>query len=192
MTNTNAIDLQRTSPCYDRSTIDGVHSLYELELIGKLNIRGNPNDPAFMNGLEKTLGVTLPTSSNSLHRNGPTTLFWLGPDEWLLHCELDQTATLEQRIRQGLEGLHFSVTEVTDYYTVLRLSGPQSEALLRRGTPLDLHTSIFSPDSMAQTRFGHASVSLLRLSDGVSWEIQVRWTYAQYVWDYLVSAMDSL
>jgi len=192
MTSTSAIDLKRTSPCYDRSAIDGVHSLNELELKGKLNIRGNPNDPAFVRSLEEALEVTLPATSNSLHRNDSTKLFWLGPDEWLLHCELDQTAKLEQQIRQSLEGLHFAVTEVTDYYTVLRLSGPQSEALLRRGTPLDLHTSVFSPDSMAQTRFGHASVLLFRLSDGVSWDIQVRWTYAQYVWDYLVSAMDSL
>ena len=192
MSNASAIDLSRTSPCYDRSAIEGAHSLHEAELKGKLNIRGNASDPEFVYGIKEALEMDLPVSSNSLQHHETRTLFWLGPNEWLLHCELDQVTQTEQRIRQSLERLHFAVTEVTDYYTVLRLSGPQAEALLRRGTPLDLHPSVFGPDSIAQTRFGHASVVLHRLDDGETWDIQVRWTYAQYVWDYLVSAMSCL
>ena len=192
MRDINAAGRLRTSPCYDRSAIDGVHSLCEMDLKGKLNIRGNANETLFVHGVREALDMDLPISPNSLQQRESKTLFWLGPDEWLLHCDLEQTPQLEQRLRQSLADVHFAVTEVSDYYTVLRLSGPKSEGLLRRGSPLDLHLNVFGQNTIAQTRFGHATVLLHRLDGGDAWDIQVRWTYAQYVWDYLISAMDCL
>ncbi|MGI9318869.1 MAG: sarcosine oxidase subunit gamma [bacterium] len=192
MTTTHTKALPRTSPCYDRAAVEGTHSLRQLNLKGKLNIRGNPGDPGFVSGIRLALDMDLPVSANTLNQHESMSLFWLGPDEWLLHCDLEQTTQLESRIRQSLKVSHFAVTEVSDYYTVLRLSGPDAEALLRRGTPLDLHIDAFGCDQIAQTRFGHATVLLHRLGDAESWDIQVRWTYAQYVWDYLVSAMEGL
>jgi len=116
----------------------------------------------------------------------------MGPNEWLLQCDLDQVSTISEKIRQQLGTLHHAVTDVSDYYTILQLSGPQSEALINRGCPQDLHPSVFPAGSITQTRFGHASILLDRQADSATWQIQVRWTYAEYVWDYLVSAMEAL
>lgn len=192
MTNTTTKDLPRTSPCYARSAIEGTNSLREMDLNGKLNIRGDASEAKFVDAISQVLEMDLPISANSVNEHESQRLYCLGPDEWLLHCNLKNTDSLAQNLREKLAGVHCAVTEVSDYYTVLRLSGPDAEGLLRRGTPLDLHHSVFKHDHMTQTRFGHASILLHRLAEDEAWDIQVRWTYAEYLWDYLVSAMRSL
>ncbi len=181
-----------TSACYDRKPIAGINSLRQLELCGKLNIRGNADDSNFLNGVKQALELNLPVNANTQNALNAKCLYWLGPDEWLLHCDLDETSKLEDAMHTQLTGLHHAVTEVSDYYTVLRLQGPDAETLLRKACPLDLHHSVFLSGCIAQTRFGHASILLHKLEDGESWDIQVRWTYAEYVWDYLISAMNTL
>jgi len=75
--------------------------------------------------------------------------------------------------------------EVSDYYTVIRLSGEKVRPVLASGTPLDLHRSVFSKGRCAQTRFGTASVLLSVHDDIPLIDLQVRWSFAEYVWKYL-------
>jgi len=189
--NTVMEHFETTSPCYAKRAVENKNSLREASLCGKLNIRGDVNNVRFSEGVETATGLSLPTEANTLQQNASNRLFWLGPDEWLLHCELDQINEITAAIESQLQGFHSAVTEVSDYYTVLKLDGPDVEALLRKGCPLDLHTNVFKVGDIAQTRFGHASILLFRQADE-AWEIQVRWTYAEYLWDYLVSAMATL
>ena len=185
------LNITATSPLYARDPIEGANSLRQLDLCGKLNIRGNADDPNLINGLKSVLDLTLPTV-HSFSSGNSTKLYWLGPDEWLLHCDVDKTGEIEQRLRGEIANSHFAITEVSDYYTVIRLQGPDAAALLRRACPLDLHPDKFKSGDFAQTRFGQASILLHRQDDGECWDIQVRWTYAEYVWDYLVSSMKCL
>ncbi len=185
-------DTKITSPVYNRVRIDGPTRLSELPLCGKINLRGNPRNKQFLTATASVLGMVPPIQPNTRHMGSTTTLFWLGPDEWLCHCEISQTETLIADLRSGLDGLHCAVVEVSDYYTVLRLDGSHSAALLSRACPLDLHPSVFGKGACAQTRFGHASIFLHKISNAPSFEIQVRWSFAEYVWDYLVSGMRAL
>ncbi len=185
-------EIPLTSSCRAREKIEGTNSLREMGLKGKLNIRGDAGDPAFVAGVKAVLGLEPPVRANTYNEYQSFRLFWLGPDEWLLHCDLDATGSLEEGLAQSLSGTHHAVTEVSDYYTVLRLRGPDAAAILRRGCPLDLYHEAFPTGNIAQTRFGHASVLLHYHGDGETWDIQVRWSYAEYVWDYLASAMRSL
>jgi len=185
-------NLEITSPCYARRAIEDKNALREMPLCGKLNIRGDAGNEKFAAAMERATGVPLPLDANTSQQQQSSRLFWLGPDEWLLHCALDQVDDISRTLEVQLQGLHCAVTEISDYYTVLRLRGPDAGTLLRKGCPLDLHPSKFKPDDIAQSRFGHASILLHKLDDGESWDIQVRWTYAEYLWDYLVSAMTTL
>ncbi len=189
--NTQA-NIELTSACYDRKPVTGEHTLQELPLSGKINIRGDSANAEIFSALEKAISITPPVIPNTKVSNDNVTVYWMGPDEWLLVCDIDQVSTISEKIRQHLGTLHHAVTDVSDYYTVLQLSGPQSEALINRGCPQDLHPSVFPAGSITQTRFGHASILLDRQADETTWHIQVRWTYAEYLWDYLVSAMDAL
>ena len=181
-----------TSPAYDRATIEGTNSLQELPWSGKINLRGDPGNSRFLRKAGAVLELELPLAANTLTTSGERTAYWLGPDEWQFTCPIDELARLQQELEQALDGIHCAVTDVSDYYTVLELDGPDAAAQLARGCPLDLHPSAFATGRCAQTRMGHASVMLHKTSDTPTFRVQVRWSYTEYVWDYLVSALSGL
>lgn len=176
-----------TSPLYDRTPISRINNLEERALCGKIIVRGS-GQAAWVKKIEPILPVELPLTVNTHHANADQEIYCLGPTEWLIHCPLPATAPL-------LTALHTAAQvaiEVSDYYTVLRLDGINTATLLARACPLDLHTGVFKTGDCAQTRFGHASILLHRISETPCFDIQVRWSYAEYVWDYLATAMPKL
>jgi len=181
-----------TSPAGHRTPVDGDTCLRELPWCGKINLRGDPGDSRFVSAAADALGVALPLEVNTSAPGGRVTVFHLGPDEWLAHCELDGAAALLQQLRRRLAPLHHAATEVTDYYTVLELHGPDAAAALARGCPLDLHERVFKAGQCAQSRFGNAGILLYKPGPPPLFQIQVRWSFAEYLWDYLASVLDSL
>ncbi len=193
--------IRPTSPGGGRQPIEGREgrtSLRELPWCGKINLRGDPNDARFLNAAAETLGMPLPLEANTTsaggHGNGHgnDTIFWLGPDEWLLHCEIRRTETVMEQLARHLAPLHHAATEVSDYYTILELSGENAAAILARGCPLDLHERAFKATQCAQTRFGNAGVLLYKPNADSSFQIQVRWSFTEYVQDYLARVIDTL
>ncbi len=180
---------QATSPACNLEPVTGRNSLREQPWRGKVNLRGDPENRKFLATAESVLDIQLPLQSNTQHSSGDRTCYWTGPDEWLLHCRLDETGAITQALQEKLPDTHFAATEVTDYYTVLHLDGPDAIALLAKACPLDLHPAKFTVGDCAQTRFGHASILLHKTADTPAFDIQVRWSYTEYVRDYLVSAM---
>ncbi len=181
-----------TSPADTRISIEGNIGLSELAWCGKLNLRGDLNNPQFVERVESTLGMTLPNKAHSCTANDTSTLYWLGPDEWLLHCPIATTERVRANLKASLSGIHSTVVDVSDYYTVLRLDGADSSTLLAKACPLDLHPQVFVEGACTQTRFGHASILLHKISSTPTYDIQVRWSFTEYVWDYLVSGMRTL
>ena len=53
-----------------------------------------------------------------------------------------------------------AVTDQSDGYAVLSLTGPRAAALLEKGVSLDLHDRVFAPGSAAVTSFAHLGVML--------------------------------
>ena len=176
------------TPCGHRQPVDGANTLVELPLHGKINLRGNADDAAFTAGIEAALALRLPLEPNSLTRAPAGEVYWLGPDEWRLNCELQQVVERLAQLQQALRGVHSACVDVSDYYTTLRLQGEDAAALLARGSPLDLHERVFAADRVAQTRFGHAGI-LLHKRKPLCFDLQVRWSFAEYVWDYLLSGL---
>ncbi len=176
-----------TSPYGARPPMESpAAGLRELPWCGKINIRGDPANAKFMRATQD-LHLPLPLLANTTAHCEAGTIFWLGPDEWLLRCDLAATEPLLQRLAQRLASTHHAVTEVTDYYAVFELAGENAAAILARGCPLDLHARQFHPPQCAQTRFGHASI-LLHKPTATVFEIQTRWSFADYVWCYLTAA----
>ena len=181
--------LQTTSPACNLDPIAGRNNLREQPWRGKINLRGDPENRQFLANAESVLGIQLPLQPNTQHASADQTCYWTGPNEWLLHCRLSATGPIVKALKAKLRDTHFAVTEVTDYYTVLHLDGADSIALLSKACPLDLHPAKFTVGDCAQTRFGHASILLHKTGDTPAFDIQARWSYIEYVWNYLVSAM---
>ncbi len=187
----NPIAPKPTSPAHNRAPLEGKLTLRELPWCGKINLRGdpaNPDDARFPAAATAALGFAPPLQANTTAGDGDTVIFWLGPNEWLVHCALERCAPLRERLEQELAGLHHAATEVTDYYSVLELKGAQAAAALARGCPLDLHERAFKAGQCAQSRFGNAGVLLHKPGAAPAFRLQVRWSFTGYVWDYLARA----
>lgn len=191
-TGSDSQTVQPTSPAHDRTPLTDTTSLCELPWYGKINLRGDPNDPQFLSLIQQHAGIALPLKANTTASGEGVVAFNLGPDEWLLHCKIADTEKLIDKLQSNLSALHYAATEVTDYFTVLELSGEHAAAALARGCPLDLHEQSFQATQCAQTRFGNASVLLYKPDASPLFNIQVRWSFTEYVWDYLESAIQSL
>ena len=175
----------RYSPLADLPAAAGVE-MVELPFVGKVNLRGDASDPAFRTAAEAQIGAALPTEPNTWRSNGDVTVFWLGPDEWLIHCADGAQTGMVEKLQQALAGVHCAVTDVSDYYLVIRLAGDKARELLSKGTPLDVHQAEFRAGMCAQTRFGHASVLIGCMDDAPGFQIQVRWSFSEYLWQFLV------
>jgi sarcosine oxidase, subunit gamma len=175
----------KASPLSGLPAPAGGISLEERAFLGKVNLRGDAGDETFAAAVRGVLGCALPTEPNTVAESGGNTVFWLGPDEWLIHCPEDGQAELIGRLCKDLEGWHCAVVDVSDYYVVMRLCGEKTLEILSKGTPLDLHPRAFPAGSCAQTRFGHATILLHKVADDTV-DLQVRWSFAEYTWSYIV------
>jgi len=172
--------------------------LRELPWCGKLALRCDSSDAETLNAL-KLSGLSLPTQPNTFETYSGGRVIWMGPDEWLLHSDRDPAATvwtdLKSSLVENLKNSHTAQVDVSDYYTLLQLTGSNASAMLARSCPLDLYTVAGKENACAQTRVGNAAVLLLpipgqRTSDKpnseqmniAGWTVQVRWSYADYVW----------
>lgn len=185
MPDSRSFSPEKAGPLNDLPGPAGGITLEERAFLGKINLRGDSGDDAFAAAVQGVLDCGLPTEPNTVASSGEVTVFWLGPDEWQVHCAEDAQHGLVKRLRAALEGRHSAIVDVSDYYVVMRLSGPKTLEVLGKGTPLDLHPRAFPTGACAQTRFGHATVLLHKAADDIV-DLQVRWSFAEYVWSYIV------
>jgi sarcosine oxidase subunit gamma len=164
--------------------------LAEIPFRSMINLRGNPGDAAFIAAAQQVLGLALPTTPNTASTGAGLTAFWLGPDEWLIAGSPGREGALAKELREALAGQHFSVVDVTEARTVIAVSGRNAQDALQKGTPLDLHSSVFRTGSCAQTGLSKTNVILHRSTDEPRFEIYVTISFADYLWNWLERACD--
>jgi sarcosine oxidase, subunit gamma len=162
--------------------------LTERAFCGHLNLRGNPNDPAFIAGAERSLGLALPLQTNTVSANSAVTALCLGPDEWLLITPPSTEHEFAYGLRDTLRGLLFAVTNITDGQTIFRLSGSSAMHVLHKGCSLDLHPRTFRPGCCAQTLVAKAGVLIHYVDESPSFELVVRRSFAEYITLWLKDA----
>lgn len=101
--------------------------------------------------------LNAPLSVGNATALGPGRLIWTGLGQWLLEG-IDPPAGL---------GAHAALTDQSDGWTALRLTGPDAGRVLARLTPLDLARAVFPPGSAARSLLGHVPVILIAVPEGV-------------------------
>lgn len=182
--------VMKTSPLQGMESPARGVTMAEAPFVGKVNLRGDSGDATFANAVAGVLGGSLPTEPNTVAVYGDFTVFWLGPDEWLIHTPENGETSLINSLRGTLGDIHAAVTDVSDYYVVIRMRGECAADVLARACPLDLHPRAFPEGGCAQTVFAHASILLHQVDGG--YDVQVRWTYAQYLWRYFAEAGENI
>ncbi len=158
----------------------------ELKGLSHLVLRGNSDDPSFVTGAENALGVPLPKTPGASEHNEKVRVFWQAPDEWLVVGLPEQAVAIESTLRQHLSG-HFAVTDVSGGQTLVSLSGPNAENVLKKSTSYDVHIKHFPVGKVVGTVFAKTQVQLRRTGEQ-AFELIVRRSFADYVWLWLLDA----
>jgi len=146
-----------------------------------IDLRGDPQDPAFLASASAALGAGLPLTPNTTAAGANCEVLWLGPDEWLLVGAAPTPVDERLPIEQGF------LTDVSHGRANWRISGPRTLDLLAKGCSLDLHPRIFPVGSCAQTALAHVAV-LLHRRDIATFELYCARSYAQHLWHWLTEA----
>ena len=161
-------------------------TLREHKFLGHLTLRGDGRDPAFAGGVFKALGLELPVALTVV-ANGEMSLQWLGPDEWLLIVPGGQEFAVEQKLRDGLDGQHIQVVNVSGGQTLLELSGPNVREVLMKSTSYDVHPNNFPVGKAVGTVFAKSQLVIRRTGEE-TWELLIRRSFSDYWWLWLQDA----
>ena len=166
--------------------------LSERQDLGKVDLRGDPHDRAFMAAVGRVLDLLLPGEPCTSASKEQIAALWLGPDQWLVTCPADDAPGLVGSLRAALADVHAAITDITDGRVAFRVAGPCARGVLAKGCPLDLHPRAFPPGSCAQTLMAKASVLIHLLDDdrerGPSFDVYVARSFAHYLWTWLEDA----
>lgn len=118
--------------------------------------------------------------------------FWLGPNEWLVVGGDNEVGDL----RDGLAGLAVggtvAITDLTDFYEVLELSGDNGIKRLAEGCGVDLGFDAFTCGAYALTRLFDVSVILHKLSTRNDFAIYTDRSLARHLANWLVGSVADL
>ena len=177
------------SPLSSKIAVDSkAVKLESVFFVGKINLRIKEEDSESRKIVSEFLRYNLPNFSGEVQGNNETRTAWLGPNEFLIHCLDAEKFNIINKIRDILGNGFYSVTDVSDYYITIRLSGEKSIEVLSKGCPLNFKQYLNIKDSCAQSYISKASVFIDRLADDQIFDISVRWSFAEYLWDWLEDA----
>ena len=193
-------DIMMCSPLAAVAPIESKHfQQQEKAHIGKIILRGDGGNADFLAATEKVLSLPLPQTPNTTVTATPDgdnkdneKLLWLGPNEWMLWTPPARCGGRLQSLREAYADFFAAAIDVSDYYTVIQLSGELATEVLMHGCPLDLRATIFKSGDCAQSRFRNAPILLHKASAAPIYDVQVRWSFAHYLWQYFATLRFSL
>ncbi|MED5421228.1 MAG: sarcosine oxidase subunit gamma family protein [Pseudomonadota bacterium] len=156
--------------------------------LGHLNLRGNPEDTEFLEAAEQALGLALPVEPNTM-AEGDITIFWLGPDEWLILLPADAVSEIAAALESALQRMHFALNDVSGGQISIALKGSRVRELLAKGCTLDLHAKVFSRGLCAQSGLAKASVLIGLTGDDDEFILVVRRSFSDYLIKWLTNAV---
>lgn len=158
---------------------DAVVTLEQMRPLGHINLRGAIDDPPWINSVERAVGQSLPVTANTL-TEAKYRVYWLGPDELQIVCDLDVVDALCAKLRSALGGFIASVNDVSGGQVVWRARGFAVPELLAKGCTLDLHPGVFTAGCAAQSALGKTNILIGRLNDADCFELVVRRSFSHY------------
>ena len=121
----------------------------------KINIRGKNKD--FFTKIGKILSIILPVEPNTSTSNGNLDALWLSPDEWMIYLNENIFDDLYNEISKLNLG---SVTDVSDQWVCIKISGSKIFDLLISGSPFDFREFKNNKNHVTQTLLNHIDVTI--------------------------------
>ena len=150
-----------------------------VEPMNKLNLRGKSRD--FFTKVGKVLSIVLPAESNTSATIKNISALWLSPDEWMVYgkdIDKNLNLSLESEISKSNLG---SVTDVSDQWVLINLSGKNVFEVLSKGSPFDFNKFKNTKNVVIQTLLNHVDV-ILHHNDTNNVDLFVRKSFSEHLW----------
>ena len=186
-------DLNQQSPLIqiDLGPINSVTnqlSITEVPLLGYVNVRGRTDNAEFVSAVERVLGGGLPEANNTFVTHGNFTVLWFGPDEWLVLTASGGELELLNNLRSAFANIFAAATDVTGGYAAVDVSGSAARDLLRKGSTIDFHPSVFAAGQCVQTLLGKTGVAIYQITESPNYRVVFRRSFADYLGLWLLDA----
>jgi len=159
----------------------------EIEPILKINLRGINRD--FITKIGKELSIIPPIDPNTSSSNEKLNVLWLSPDEWFLYSNdktnLNDTNYLQNKLFNEISKVNLgSVTNVTDHWIMINLSGTKIFELLSSGCPFNFNNFKNSKGAVTQTLLNHVDV-IIHNKNINDLNLFVRRSFSAHLWSWL-------
>ena len=130
-------------------------SVKEISPLMKLNLRGKSRE--FLSTIGKNINMILPMEANTSSTSDNYTSMWLSPDEWII---VSNNIINNDNNNYEIEELLFNkisktnlgaVTDVSDQFVMINLSGEKVFDLLSTGCPFNFNKFKEKKGAVAQT-----------------------------------------
>ena len=150
-----------------------------VEPMNKLNLRGKSRD--FFTKVGKILSIVLPAESNTSATIKNISALWLSPDEWMVYGK-DLDKNLNLSLESEISKLNLgSVTDVSDQWVLINLSGKNVFEVLSKGSPFDFNKFKNTKNVVIQTLLNHVDV-ILHHNDTNNVDLFVRKSFSEHLW----------
>jgi sarcosine oxidase, subunit gamma len=150
-----------------------------------INLRGDPQDAAFVQAVQQALGLPLPVAACSTLATTQIRAVWVGPNDWFVIGAHGQQLAIETRLRVALAGQHCAITDVSSGYFMVTLAGAQTYEVLAQACPMDFHPTIFKPGRAVGTNFFKLGVYVWQRDELPSFEMLVRRSFIDHFWQLI-------
>tara|TARA_B110001452_G_scaffold76090_1_gene61800 strand:+ start:38 stop:601 length:564 start_codon:yes stop_codon:yes gene_type:complete len=146
--------LKYNSSIKDEKRYPGL-TVREIYPIMKLNIRGKSRD--FLSTIGKNINMILPIEANTSSSSNNYTAIWLSPDEWMIVSnntinKENNDYKIEELLFNNISKTNLgSVTDVTDQFVTINISGERIFDLLSTGCPFDFNNFKSKKGASVQT-----------------------------------------
>lgn len=133
----------------------------EETLHGIIRIQADGQSVQSTTAIQSALGLELPQPERSTEASG-TRLIWVGPNEWLVLCTLEDETIRFDALSARLAGQFATVTLVSDSRVSFKVSGMSAPDFLAKGCAIDLDDKVFPVGAAVTTRFAAQPAMLVR------------------------------
>ena len=179
------MELEKMEFSYQNKTSPGLTALSErVDFENKTSLESTIDLKVQNAGL---LNIELPNRTGIFETNEKNYLLQTSPDDWLILSDSNEILPQINELEKKLTKTHFSLTNLTDQFQVIYISGEKSRWVLSKGCHIDLDQSIFGPKNCAQTNLALVDITIFCTAKN-SFTMLFRNSFANYILDWLQDA----
>jgi sarcosine oxidase, subunit gamma len=167
----------------------------EIFPIMKINLRGKSRE--FLSTIGKNINMILPVEANTSSASDKYTSMWLSPDEWLV---ISNNSINKENNDYEVEDLLFNkisktnlgaVTDVSDQFVLINLTGEKVFDLLSTGCPFDFSDFKIKKGAVAQTLLAQIDI-IIHHNELNNINLLVRRSFSEHLMSWIDDAASRL